>query len=184
MEAIDKLRELSKKLEDPYFIKEFEEGFEKFLKERDMKIYHTETQQDYDALMSELEEKGCEWRSGVKPTQLDKFKDSGKDTCVYEECGEITLSYVECFKKYHSNETLIEYKARGEKMTKNENVKYLMFDTTDDVGLLSVKVISDNLDEFKTHVLKYILDKESDTGYIEIGLLNPDNSVERLELSQ
>ena len=182
MEAIDKLRELSKKLEDPYFIKEFEEGFEKFLKERDMKIYHTETQQDYDALMSELEEKGFKWRHGEKPTQFDIFKDYGKDTCIYEECGEITLSDVECFKKYHSNETLIEYKVRGEKMEKNENVKYLMFDTTDDVGLLSVKVISDNLDEFKTHVLKYILDKESDTGYIELGLLNPDNSVERLEL--
>ena len=113
MEAIDKLRELSKKLEDPYFIKWFEEVFEKFLKERDMKIYHTETQQDYDALMSELEEKGCEWRSGVKPTQLDKFKDSGKDTCVYEEYGEITFSNVEYFKKYHSDETLIEYKAKG-----------------------------------------------------------------------
>lgn len=182
MEAIDKLRDLSKKLEDPYFIKEFEEGFEKFLKERDMKIYHTETQQDYDALMSELEEKGCEWRSGVKPAQLDKFKDSGKDTCVYEEYGEITISNIECFKKYHSDKTLIEYKAKGEKMEKNKNVKYLMFDTTDDVGLLSVKVISENLDEFKTHVLKYLLDKESDTGYIELGLLNPDNSVERLEL--
>ena len=63
MEAIDKLRELSKKLEYPYFIKGFEEGFEKFLKERDMKIYHVKTQADYDALMSELEEKGCEWRS-------------------------------------------------------------------------------------------------------------------------
>ena len=113
MEAIDKLRELSKKLEDPYFIKWFEEVFEKFLKERDMKIYHTETQQDYDALMSELEEKGCEWRSGVKPTQLDKFKDYGKDTCVYEEYGEITFSNVEYFKKYHSDETLIEYKAKG-----------------------------------------------------------------------
>ena len=34
MEMIDKLRELNKKLDDPYFIKEFEEGFEKFLKER------------------------------------------------------------------------------------------------------------------------------------------------------
>ena len=55
MKAIDKLRELSKKLEDPYFIKEFKGCFEKFLKERDMKSYHTETQQDYDALMSELE---------------------------------------------------------------------------------------------------------------------------------
>ena len=147
-----------------------------------MGVDHVETQADYDALMIELEWKGCEWAGGENPTQLDKFKDYGKDTCVYEECGEITLSYVECFKKYHSDKTLIEYKARGEKMEKNKNVKYLMFDTTDDVGLLSVKVISENLDEFKTHVLKYILDKESDTGYIEIGLLNPDNSVERLEL--
>ena len=68
------------------------------------------------------------------------------------------------------------------KMTKNENVKYLMLDTTDDVGLLSIKVVSENLDEFKNLVLKYLLDKESDTGYIQLGLLNPDNSVERLEL--
>ena len=67
-------------------------------------------------------------------------------------------------------------------MTKNENVKYLMLDTTDDVGLLSIKVVSENLDEFKNLVLKYLLDKESDTGYIQLGLLNPDNSVERLDL--
>ena len=51
---------------------------------------------------------------------MDIFKDYGKDTCIYEECGEITLSYVECFKKYHGNETLIEYKAKGENMTQEE----------------------------------------------------------------
>lgn len=147
-----------------------------------MKVYHVETQGDYDALMIELEEKGCEWRCVEKPTKLDKFKIYGKDTYIYEEYGIISLSDGYYSKVYRNNETLIEYKARGEKMTKNENVKYLMFDTTDDVGLLSVKVISENLDEFKTHVLKYLLDKESDTGYIELGLLNPDNSVERLEL--
>ena len=85
-----------------------------------MTVYHVETQGDYDALMIELEEKGCEWRSGVKPTQLDKFKDSGKDTCVYEEDGEISFSGAEYFKKYHSDETLIEYKAKGESMTQEE----------------------------------------------------------------
>ena len=85
-----------------------------------MKFYHVKTQADYDALMIELEEKGCEWRSGVKPTQLDKFKDSGKDTCVYEEDGEISFSGAEYFKKYHSDETLIEYKAKGTKMTQEE----------------------------------------------------------------
>ena len=150
-----------------------------------MTVYHVETQGDYDALMIEFEENGCEWMKGGKPTQLDEFKDYGKDAYVYEEHDEISISSAEYFKKYHSDETLIEYKAKGEtKMEKNENVKYLMFDTTDDVGLLSVKVISENLDEFKTHVLKYLLDEESDTEYIELGLLNPDNSVERLELSQ
>ena len=184
MEAIDKLRELSKKLEDPYFIKEFEKGFEKFLKERDMKIYHTETQQDYDALMSELEEKGYEWDNGYKPTYFKYWSEDKEDTCIAISGKKLTFGSIKWYKKQHLNTPIIEYKAKGEKMEKNKSVKYLMFDTTDDVGLLSVKVISENLDEFKTHVLKYILDKESDTGYIELGLLNPDNSVERLELSQ
>ena len=80
MEAIDKLRELSKKLEDPYFMKEFEEGFEKFLKEKAMTVYHVETQEDYDELMIELEEKGCEWRDGEKLTDFDEFSTNGKDT--------------------------------------------------------------------------------------------------------
>lgn len=67
-------------------------------------------------------------------------------------------------------------------MAKNENVKYLMIDTNDDIGIPSIKVISENLDEFKSLVLKYLLSKEVATYYIELGVLNPDNSVERLEL--
>lgn len=71
---------------------------------------------------------------------------------------------------------------KGNKMEKNENVKYLMIDTNDDIGIPSIKVISENLDEFKSLVLKYLLSKEVATYYIELGVLNPDNSVERLEL--
>ena len=85
-----------------------------------MKIYHVETQQDYDALMIELEEKGCEWRCGVNPTQLDKFKIYGKDTYIYEEYDIISLSDGYYSKVYRSNETLIEYKAKGENMTQEE----------------------------------------------------------------
>ena len=81
-----------------------------------MKVYHVETKEDYDALMVELEEKGYKWLSGCKPTHFDGFKEYGKDACAYEEDGEITLSGAEYFKEYHSNETLIEYKAKGEKM--------------------------------------------------------------------
>ena len=86
-----------------------------------MTVYHVETQGDYNALMIELEEKGCEWRWGEKPTQLDKFKDYGKDTYIYEEYGGIiSFSDGYYFKVYRSNETLVEYKAKGENMTQEE----------------------------------------------------------------
>ena len=85
-----------------------------------MKIYHVETQGDYDALMIELEEKGCEWRCVEKPTKLDKFKIYGKDTYIYEEYGIISLSDGYYSKVYRNNETLIEYKAKGEDMIQEE----------------------------------------------------------------
>ena len=86
-----------------------------------MTVYHVETQGDYDALMIELEEKGYEWGSGEKPTKLDKFKDYGKDTYIYEEYGGIiSFSDGYYFKVYRSNETLIEYKAKGENMLNTE----------------------------------------------------------------
>ena len=91
------------------------------IEEKIMKVYHVETQGDYDALMIELEEKGCEWRCVEKPTKLDKFKDYGKDTYIYEEYGGIiSFSDGYYFKVYRSNETLIEYKAKGESMTQEE----------------------------------------------------------------
>lgn len=117
MEAIDKLRELSKKLEDPYFIKEFEECFEKFLKERDMKIYHTETQQDYDALMVELEAEGYEWIDGEIPTEQSYFDNYGSETVIiFDVLGKI-IQYGNI--KNRLDEQIIEYKAKVEdEMTK------------------------------------------------------------------
>ena len=85
-----------------------------------MKIYHVETQQDYDALMYELEIKGCKWRGGENPTQLDEFKNYGKDTYIYEESGVLSFSDGYYFKAYRSDETLIEYKAKGENMLNTE----------------------------------------------------------------
>ena len=85
-----------------------------------MTVYHVETQGDYNALMIELEEKGCEWRWGEKPTKLDKFKIYGKDTYIYEEYGIISLSDGYYSKVYRNNETLIEYKAKGENMEEEE----------------------------------------------------------------
>ena len=91
-----------------------------------MTVYHVETQGDYDALMIELEEKGCEWRGGEKPTKLDNFKDYGKDTYIFEEHGSIiSFSDGYYFKVYRSNETLIEYKEKGAKMEQEKNKQEL-----------------------------------------------------------
>ena len=50
-----------------------------------MKIYHVETQQDYDALMIELEDKSCKWRGGEKPTACDNWFMFEEKTYVMEE---------------------------------------------------------------------------------------------------
>ena len=123
MEAIDKLRDLSKKLEDPYFIKEFEEGFEKFLKERDMKIYHTETQQDYDALMSELEEKGRKWIGGNEPTFFKFWKTYKENTCIGISDKGVTFGNIEHYKKQYPDTPIVEYKVKGDKQMLNPECK-------------------------------------------------------------
>lgn len=92
-----------------------------------MKIYHVETQEAYDELMIELEEKGCEWRDGEKLTDIDKFSTHGKDTYVYEERCEISISSGDYFKKYHSDVPVIEYKAKGENMTQKEMKHNIFF---------------------------------------------------------
>ena len=84
-----------------------------------MKIYRTRTQEDYNSLMIELEEQGCEWRDGEKLTDIDEFSTHGKDTYVYEERCEISISSGDYFKKYHSDDTVIEYKADKQGETDN-----------------------------------------------------------------
>jgi hypothetical protein len=81
------------------------------IKENDMKIYHTATWEDYYSLMSELEEDGCIWKSGEKPTHADGFKRYGKDTYIYDEDGVIQLSSGSYFKEYYSNEPVMEYRS-------------------------------------------------------------------------
>lgn len=62
------------------------EGTTLFNKEETMKLYHTETQEDYNALMIELEGEGYKWSEVEKATEnnaWDVFKDN---TVVIKEC--------------------------------------------------------------------------------------------------
>ena len=88
-----------------------------------MKIYHVETQQDYDALMSELEEKGYKWLSGRKPTSKNYWKSYKENTCIVIPGKDVVFMDIEQSKKQHPNIPIIEYKAKGEDMTQEE-MKY------------------------------------------------------------
>lgn len=81
-----------------------------------MKIYHTETQKDYDALMVELEAQGCEWLSGNKPTSWNYWSLFGEETCVRLDDDTITQS----FKSFYDGRTpIIKYESKADEKLVN-----------------------------------------------------------------
>ncbi len=72
--------------QDVYIEQMSREGTTPFNKEETMNLYHTETQEDYNALMIELEGEGYKWNEVEKATEnnaWDVFKDN---TVVIKEC--------------------------------------------------------------------------------------------------
>lgn len=85
-----------------------------------MKLYHTETQEDYDALMIILEEKGRKWICGNEPTFFKFWKTYKESTCIIISDKGITFGNIEQYKKQYPDTPIIEYKAKGEDMTQEE----------------------------------------------------------------
>ena len=81
-----------------------------------MKIYHVETKQAYDELMSELEVKGYQWLSGYKPNERNYWEENKEDSCIIISSKYITFMNIEQSKKRHPNIPIIEYKAKGDKI--------------------------------------------------------------------
>ncbi|HCW3285190.1 TPA: DUF3310 domain-containing protein [Listeria monocytogenes] len=89
-----------------------------------MKLYHTETQEDYDTLMVELEKEGCMWASETKPTNENNWIDFKRDT-VIERSTQNRLTYAH--KYYFENPcktTPIEkYKAKKKRTMTAEDLE-------------------------------------------------------------
>ena len=85
-----------------------------------MKIYHVETQQDYDALMSELKVKGYKWLSGREPIEKNYWEQNKESSCVIILSKYIVFMNIEQSKKKYPNIPIIEYKAKGENMTQEK----------------------------------------------------------------
>ena len=70
------------------------------------KFYHTATQEDYNALMIELENKGCMWYE-EKPTAKNYWSKNEEKTYVVEENGYLTYGRMEpSYRELYSKRTI------------------------------------------------------------------------------
>lgn len=77
-----------------------------------MKFYHVETQEDYDALMSELDEQGYKWRGGSSLKGENGWEFFGKETVILvQSLEEVSCSDKDCYTSVYPNEEIITYKA-------------------------------------------------------------------------
>ena len=79
-----------------------------------MKIYHVKTQQSYNELMSELEEKGYKWLSRHEPTSKNYWIVNKENSCINISSKYITFMNIEQSKNQYPNIPVIEYKTKGE----------------------------------------------------------------------
>lgn len=88
-------------------------------KEETMKLYHVETQEDYDALMVNLEEEGYRWNDKEKPTEYSSWNIFKKDTVMIIEY-DIYLSVVskEYCEKVYPDTPIQKYKSKQDKVAK------------------------------------------------------------------
>lgn len=135
-----------------------------------MKIYHVETKGAYDELMSELEEKGCEWLSGYKPTEHNYWGVNKEDSCINILGKYITFMNIEQSKKQHPNIPIIEYKTKGENMAQEEMTQEEM----------TQEEIKQNVLDLATDVFVAIGSFSRDVSKAEADLQEAKSSAEKL----
>lgn len=64
----------------------------------DKAIYRTRTLTEYDWLMENLEEAGCTWVDGKKPSESAKFYRYISDTCIFVEDKKLTYADFDFYK--------------------------------------------------------------------------------------
>ncbi|EAD3951055.1 DUF3310 domain-containing protein [Listeria monocytogenes] len=147
-----------------------------FNKEETMTLYHVETQEDYDALMVELEEEGCVWASGTKPTHDNNWIDLKKDTVIERSIqNRLTYAHKYYFENSCTDTPIEKYKAKTyefEKLAKYvEEIKKRWFAE----GVPISKVNNDNINNPSHYTaggietLDYIKAKVSDYPSYAVG---------------
>lgn len=68
-----------------------------------MRIWHCETQEQYDHLMKQLEAEGCEWAERVEPTYINRWWLYSEQTCIRESAGILNFARREFYEIEYPN---------------------------------------------------------------------------------
>ena len=112
----------------------------------DKAVYRTKTQEEYDWLMEKLEEAGCVWTTGRKPTELDTFHIYKSDTCIFLEDKKLIYAGFD-FYKNESEYKDYEFIEVSELMENDDEPEIEILDKIEDLKRIE--------DEFKNLCEKY-----------------------------
>ena len=142
-----------------------------------MKIYHTETQEDYDALMVELEEQGCKWGFGRELSEVNNWPMKEHLTCLRVYDSKVHYASLNYYKEDYPNIPITKYKAKAEdkmKFTK-ENVYKIFSQYRKDI-CFSINDLQDEIKELDDTPEKAVVPKCFDEWFKEIVAEHTDNA--------
>lgn len=128
-----------------------------------MKIYHTETQADYYALLIELEDQGCFWASGGKPPTewRDEFWEFYRgSTCVGVRSNkQIKYCRIDYYKEEYPDTPIIKYKEKQEGHSVAPEATYI---SDLSLGGNEMNYLNDAIEEIKRALLNNKSDEDKE----------------------
>ena len=152
--------------------------------DKTMKLYHTETREDYDALMDELESKGVKWSGGQKPHEFDAFEEYESGTIFQVSNKEILYFSMNFCKKNFNDFEVIEYKSEKD----NINPNHYKFGDIESMDFVDAVLKYGGFKVYQAHyvfnIIKYLVRAPRKNGLEDLrkAKWNLDRMIEKMEV--
>ncbi|NLH34473.1 MAG: DUF3310 domain-containing protein [Lactococcus chungangensis] len=154
------------------------------MNDKTMKLYHTETREDYDALMDELESKGIKWYRGQKPQEFDGFEIHESKTILKVLGNVISYFSMSVYKNNYNGFELIEYKAKKD----NINPNHYKFGDIESMDFVDAVLKYGKFKAYQSHyvfnVIKYLVRAPRKNGLEDLkkAKWNLDRLIKKMEV--
>lgn len=133
-----------------------------------LKIYHTETQEDYDALMVELEAQGFMWSFGRKLSESNNWHVSEHLTCIRVYDSEVNHASLNYYKEEYSHIPITKYKAKVNEMRFTKKNVLNLTDKWVENKIVSFQELQNQIKELDDTPEKVVVPKCFDEWFKEI----------------